>query len=110
MKVPGDLGQVADGSQQVIGHVVREVGDELDPFDSGDRVNPIEQVGQPAATPIWLPIMIAVDGLAEEGDLLDALVGKQAALRPGSRRVAGSVRVRGPRGRCSRCKTCRTPS
>ena len=69
-----------------------------------------EQVGQPAEPAVRLPILVAVDGLAQEGDFLDPLVGQQPGLGQDHRRAAGSARARAPRGRCSRCKTCRIPS
>ena len=44
MEVAGDPGQVANGLEKVVGHVVGEVGDELDPLDAANLVQPGEQV------------------------------------------------------------------
>ena len=98
MDVPADLGEVADGLEQVVGHVVGEVGDELDPLDAGDVVNSFEQIGEAAGAAVGLPVMVAVDRLAQEGDFLDPLIGQQPGLRQDRRRAGGFARDRGPTG------------
>src|SRR5208337_1598673 len=45
--VSGSHGKIADGLQQVVGHIVGEAGDELDPLDAGQRADAGEQVGKP---------------------------------------------------------------
>ena len=54
VEVARDLGQVPDGLEQVVGHVVGEVGDELDPPDPVDVREPLEEVGEPGRAPVGL--------------------------------------------------------
>jgi len=78
--VSGSHGKIADGLQQVVGHIVGEARDELDPLDAGQRADAGEQVGKPGDPPIGLAILVAVDRLSQERDLLDSLVDKQPGL------------------------------
>ena len=51
VQVRADLRQVADGVEQVVAHVAREVGDELDALDARRVVDAREQIGQPFRRP-----------------------------------------------------------
>ena len=80
MQIFAYLGQLAHGVEQIVAHVAREVGDELDALDAGRVMNAAKQIGQPFAAAVAVLERVAVDGLAEQGDFLAALGGKLANL------------------------------
>src|SRR5262249_45252771 len=80
VQVRADLRQLTDRVEQVVAHVAREVGDELDALDARRVVYARQQVRQPFAAAVVLGVFVAVDGLAEERDLLAALAGELAHL------------------------------
>ena len=81
VEVSRDPGQVADGLEQVVGHVVGEVGDELDPLDAGQMSwSRSSRSESRVIAAVGLAELVAVDGLAEQGDLLDPLVGELPRL------------------------------
>ena len=51
VQIGADLRQVADGIEQVVGHVAREIRDELDALDARRVVHARQQVGQPQCWP-----------------------------------------------------------
>ena len=63
----------------------------------GNVVDAVEQVGEPGGPAVGLAELVAVDGLAEEGDLLDPLVGEAAGPRP--RSTPGRPALLGPADR-----------
>ncbi len=80
VQIAANLGQIAHGLEQVVGHVLREVGDELDPLNAGRVVDFGQQVRQPHAPAVAQLVLVAVDGLAQQRDLLAPLGGKLANL------------------------------
>ncbi len=72
VEVFADLRQVVDGVEQVVGHVVGEVRDELDSLDAFGVVNLVEQVREAEPASVVHVVFVAVDCLAEECDFLAA--------------------------------------
>ena len=72
MQIVAHRRQVADGRDQVVGHVARVVGHELDPVEAVDRVEEREQIGEPRRL-ASVGEAVAVDGLADECDFAAAL-------------------------------------
>ncbi len=71
--------EIADRLHQLEGDVDRVGGHEADAFHAGDFVEPIEKVVE-KAVPFGLVFAVAVDVLAEQGDLFIALFDEHAAL------------------------------
>ena len=65
------LGQLGHRIQQLVGHPVGMRGQEADPLQAFDLVQHAQQAGQVRA--IRDVFAVAVDDLAEQGDLFDTL-------------------------------------
>ena len=85
--------------------VLRVARHEADLVVAGDFAQQVQKVGK--VDGMFQPLAVAVDVLAQEGDLLIALLDKLPELcqNCGGR---GCVPARGRRARCSRCRSCRT--
>ena len=75
VEVVAALGEIAQGLEEIECHVFGVAGDELDAFDAWGVVDHVEEVGEAVLFAVFFDF-VAVDGLAKEGDLFDALVGE----------------------------------
>ena len=75
MQVGRDLVQIANGLQHVDRHIFRIVRYELDPFDTIDIVNQIQQLGERSCLAGGTK-PIAVHGLPQQGYFLGTLIGQ----------------------------------
>jgi hypothetical protein len=103
------LGQVADGVEQVVGHVLGEVRDELDALEAPACRASARAGRRGAVRPSPWRGLVAVDRLAES---VTSLQPWSASWRTSARcaPAGGSAPGRGRSARCSRCRTCRSRS
>src|SRR5262249_40348193 len=73
VQVLAHLRQLAQRVEQVVGHVAREVRDELDALQPRRVVNARKQIAEALDSAVAVRVAVAVDGLAEQRDLLAAL-------------------------------------
>src|SRR5581483_11291067 len=80
MQVRTNLRQSSHGIEQIVAHVARKIGDELDPFDARRVVDASQQICESWPTAVAQIVLIAVDGLAEQSDLFCPFRGELANL------------------------------
>src|SRR5437588_5790203 len=80
MEIRTDLRQLTDRIEQIVAHVAREVGDELDALDAWRFVDAFEQIGQPLMPAVATVELVTVDGLTEKGDFLATFAGQLTHL------------------------------
>ena len=74
-----ERGKIADGLHELDGDVDRVGGHEADPLHAGDCVESVEKIVE-KAVPFGLVFAVAIDVLAEQGDLFIALIDELFAL------------------------------
>ena len=92
MNVLADVGQVAQGPEQVVAEVDRVAGDEPQPPQALDARDARQQVAEAHGPPAAAP-RVAVDRLAEEGDLRPARLDQAADLLDDPLRPAADLRA-----------------
>src|SRR5262249_16343411 len=80
MQIGTDLRQLPDGIEQVVAHISREVGDELDTHDARRVVNARQQVGESNLPAVAQVILVTIHCLPEQRYFLAAGRGKLADL------------------------------
>ncbi len=76
VEVLHDLWQIANGLQQIVGHIPGEIGDKADAFDTGDAVELFEEIGESNESAVF-GVFVAVDCLSKERDFADPLIGQK---------------------------------
>ena len=91
MEILANLGEIADGADQLGRHVARIIRDKLDPVEAVDGVEIVEKIGE-ARRPSAVAPLVGVDRLADEGDLAAALGNELRGLGEDRRRGARLLR------------------
>ena len=81
MQIGRAFPQIADGLQQIVGHVLGVVGDELQPLDAVHIVQHVQQIGEPRCL-VVVSVAVTVDRLPQQDDFQAALIRQLASFRP----------------------------
>ena len=79
MQILHHLGQIAHSLKKVIRHIARKVGDESNTIDAGNLAELFQQIRHPYQATV-LRVLVAVDGLAQQRNFPDSLIGQYASF------------------------------
>ena len=94
MQIRASFRQLTHRVEQVVTHVAREVGDELDALQAGRVVKANQQVGKAFTAAVAVDVFVAVDRLAEE---VTSLQPSAASWRTSAAMCSGGRLCSGPR-------------